>query len=272
MTKLLLGRPQGLPRFAPHLHTLRRCATNGDPYGGDISREGITSGALGSGDHIRQVCEQYQIALPNSRVFRHLSLHHLKMKDNPCKLNIMYAQGHVFEESSNKYLDKYEHPFAKSILNMYIKKKENPLWHKVFSHPMARPFPCRVAAKRVRHALFDALAYHGYDRDGRKIAKDASSIITALYGTVKIGCGDPKAACNIKFADLLEQLKPIVAGLETVLAKDKDGQYITTPRQNKISPYNKTTNKFKKSNKLDGGNKTGTRPGPRPAQRSTNAR
>ncbi|KAI1091973.1 hypothetical protein F5B19DRAFT_456350 [Rostrohypoxylon terebratum] len=282
MTNVFLCRPQGLLRFTPHLLTLRRCATNGNPFSypypyGDIGTEGIESGALGSGHHVRSVSEQYQIALPTSHVFRHLPLNQLRMGDNSCKLNIMYAQCHVFDDQSGKYLDKYEHPFAKSVLNMYIKKKEEPLWYRVFSHPVARAFPCRVAAKRVRHAFLDALAYHGYDRYGKKIVEDDSSHIASLCGTVKLGCGDPKAACNIKFADLLEQFKLIVAGLETFLAKDKNGHYITIsqPKNNTFSynKKNKANNKLKKTDKPDGGNlKKGTRPGPRPAQHSPNAR
>ncbi|KAI0885960.1 uncharacterized protein GGS22DRAFT_159459 [Annulohypoxylon maeteangense] len=238
MTSLLLGRPLGIPRFAPYLLTLRRCVSDGSPYRGNLGREGILSLGLGSGDHIRLVSKQYQISLPNQNVFSFIPISRLKMNDNSCKFSIMISHIHVFDEASIKYLDSYEHPFAKSVLDMYIKKKKIPLWHKVFAHPVARPFPCKVAVKRIRHALFDALAYYGYDREGRKITKDESSVITNLYGTVKIACGDPKAVCNIKFADLLEQMKQVVAGFEPILAKDKNGEFITAPRPrvNKIQP------------------------------------
>ncbi|KAI1212705.1 uncharacterized protein F4807DRAFT_346594 [Annulohypoxylon truncatum] len=263
MTSWLLGRPSGLPRFAPYLLTLRRCASNGNPYG-NISPEGILlSGEIGAGEPVRSVSRKYQISLPHPRVFRHIPMAQMKIKDNPCKLSIQYAQCHVFDEASTKYLDKYEHPFAKSVLNMYIKKKETPLWHKVFARPEAKPFPCRVATKRIRHAFLDALAYHGYDRDGRKITKDNSSVIAALHGTVKLVCGDPKAACNIKFADLLEQAKLVVAGIEPMLARDKNGQYIIAPRQQTRNPNNKSN----KSNRSYDNNNTGTRSGTRPARR-----
>ncbi|KAI1457272.1 hypothetical protein F4805DRAFT_428807 [Annulohypoxylon moriforme] len=270
MTDLLLRRPLGLPRLAPYLLTLRRCATNGSPYRGDLNRDGILSGSLGSGEHVRSVVKQYQIFLPTQNVYRYIPLTQLKVMDNPCKLSIMMAQCHVFDDSSTKYLDSYEHPFAKSVLDIYIKKKENPLWHKVFSHPVAKPFPCRVAVKRIRHAFLDALAHYGYDRDGRKTTKDESSVITALKGSVKISCGDPKAACNTKFADLFEQIKLVVAGLEPFLAVDKNGEYVMAPQQKANKPQSKqnwkSNNQSSKSNKFNGNRKTGTRPGNRPGQ------
>ncbi|KAI2469724.1 hypothetical protein F4781DRAFT_207960 [Annulohypoxylon bovei var. microspora] len=244
MTSLFLGRTLG-PRFAPRLLTLRRYSSTKNPFE-DVGRQLIESGSFGSGgqgsgDHVNSVSREYGISLPNQRVLRHITMNQLKINNNPGKLNVMIAQCHCFDTSSLKYLDRYEHPFAKSVLNMYIKKKEDPLWYKVFAAQAgASPFPCRVAAKRIRHAFLDALAFYGYRPNGRKDTTEDSDI-AALYGTVKISIADPKAACNTKFADIFEQAKLIVAGIEPILAGDKYGRHILGPRPEVRKPQSRQT-------------------------------
>ncbi|KAI0838248.1 hypothetical protein F5Y06DRAFT_287351 [Hypoxylon sp. FL0890] len=234
MTGLFLGRPLRASRFACHILTLRRCISTEytsrsrtepphvpiDKY----SYGGVEE--IQPGEHVTSFSREHRILFPGPHTLR--GLKGFKLKENPCKLGITASQSHCFDVPSLKYLDKNEHPFAKSILQMYLEKKKEPLWYTVNSHQVASPFPCKEGARRVKHAFRDALAAYGYDREGRRITMDGSSVIMDLYGTLRINVGDPKAACNTKFADLLEQAKKLVSRLELALARNEYGRHINT--------------------------------------------
>ncbi|KAL7621307.1 hypothetical protein AAE478_008627 [Parahypoxylon ruwenzoriense] len=243
MTRFLFGRPLGLTRFSLHAHALRqRCmSTETDPQtsttrrpliqaSDEVSQSEFKRYILGEdiqpGEHVYSVCRKHNIAFPTNL----RGTKGWKLGTNPCKLNILVSERHCFSATSMKYLDKFIHPFASSILHMYIAKTSQPLWYSTYSQPVALPFPCRRAARKVKHAFRDALAAHGYDREGRKLASDEGRI-RELYGTVRIACGDPKATCNIKFAELLEQMNSIVDVIERVLGRDKFGSPIMTTQR-----------------------------------------
>ncbi|KAI0119067.1 hypothetical protein F4814DRAFT_224842 [Daldinia grandis] len=186
--------------------------------GGYTSEEEIQPGT-----HIVDFCRKYQVSFPS--VLRRAP--GVKLTPNPFGLGILISEKHCFSKHSLKYLDKYEQPFTKSVLEMYIAQKKQPLWYSVHAAPITSPLPCRVGARRLRHAFRDALVAHGYDREGRKImTKD--SVIGDLHGTVNIICSDPKAACNLKFPELLEQANKIVSAIEPMLARDKNGKRMDT--------------------------------------------
>lgn len=254
MTGLLFGRSLRAPQFACRTPSLGRCintehASRSKPRprpnlahnnGPDEYNEHVLIGEIQPGKHVHSVCREHHIFFPNSL----RPLKGAKLKENTCSLAVLTSQRHCVDMNSMKYLDKYEHPFAKSVLNMYIEKKKQPLWYTVSSHPVASPFPCKEGARRINHAFRDALAAYGYDREGRRVATDDYNGIADLYGTVKISCANPKAACNIKFADLLSQAKQIVSGVELALARDKNGTHINTisrPQSGSASkmPYQK---------------------------------
>ncbi|KAI1097227.1 hypothetical protein F4804DRAFT_328205 [Jackrogersella minutella] len=247
MTSLFLGRLLEPSRFARHrqLYTFRRWksqwAQRRDavkhrpprnlPSSGSVDNGIGTSGTeeeIEPGQHVIKICKEHRIWLPGYGVLKPLRMKDLRLSDNMCRLGILISERHCIDPTSMKYLDRFEHPFAKSILDRYIAKNHEPLWYKVLSFPVAAPFPCRIADRRIRHAFRDALAAYGYDREGRKIKTDDDdhSIIADMFGTIKISCKDPKAACNAKFPDLLAQAKKIVAGIERMLARDKRGRHI----------------------------------------------
>ncbi|KAI0551381.1 hypothetical protein F4679DRAFT_538998 [Xylaria curta] len=181
------------------------------------------------GQHVISVCNQYNIGFPQKlrplRVF--------KQKENPYKLGVLICQQHCFAQNSMRYFDKLEHPFAKSLLDVYIEKKKEPLWITSFAHG-AGVFPNKTAERRIAHALRDALMLAGYDRFGRRVLADGeSSAIVDLYGTLRVISGHPTAVCNARFVDVLESAKKIIAGVEIELRRGeanvgrtqrKDGQ------------------------------------------------
>ncbi|KAI1399887.1 hypothetical protein F4819DRAFT_463521 [Hypoxylon fuscum] len=254
MRSLFFGRPLGAPRFTHHGPTLRRYlstkyrAEQQPRFGVDRGAKHTQPSAWGGfvqsptpkvedvrpGEHVHSVCRKYDIAFPQA-----LSpLKGLKLKGNPFKLAVKTSNRHCVDYSSLKYLDKFEHPFTKSVLNMYIDKKKQSLWYSVHAYPMASAFPCRVATKRLKHAFRDALAAAGYDLEGKRIKiEDESSVIADLYGTVSIGCADPKAVCNIKFADLFEQAKMVLSQIEFLLARNENGKHINLVQ--KAQKFNK---------------------------------
>ncbi|KAI2781432.1 hypothetical protein F4815DRAFT_466074 [Daldinia loculata] len=236
MTSLHLARPLGklrLPHYGRYV-SLQRWISNEraltderrpkrpQPNTFSSGSDGSTSeGEIQPGDHIIAFCRKYQVSFPS--VLRRAP--GVKLIPNPFGLGVMISEKHCFNKQSLRYLDKYEHPFTKSVLEMYIAQKKQPLWYSVHSVPITSPLPCRVAARRVRHAFRDALAAHGYDLEGRKIMTD-DSIIADLHGTVNIICANPKAACNLKFPELLKQANKIVSAIEPMLARGKDGRRI----------------------------------------------
>ncbi|KAI2617093.1 hypothetical protein GGR54DRAFT_608148 [Hypoxylon sp. NC1633] len=250
MTCFLFRRPLRAPRLTCYVHTVRRAPGTENGSNHDLGRSpnhtrpdtsgrikiSAPGGDVHPGAHVLSACRKHDISLPTA--LRRLS--EVKLKKNEAGLGVMISEHHCFDMNSMKYLDKYEHPFAKSILGIYIAQKGRPLWYNAQSKPAASPFPCRVAAKRVKHAFRDALAAYGYDLEGRRASVDSSSVIRELYGTVKIRVADPKKACNMEFADLFKLAKEIVLGLEMTLARDKDGRLINSnqmPQQANKRPH-----------------------------------
>ncbi|KAI2637627.1 hypothetical protein GGS26DRAFT_418811 [Hypomontagnella submonticulosa] len=240
--RIHLRRTLGTSWFTPHKFTPRRCLNTShttfsvlDARLGRTQPNAVNEGDVQHSDLIRSVSSEHKIFLPN--LLRRLK--GASPRPNPCSLAIELSDEHCFSKNALKYLDKFEHPFAKSIVNIHIAQKQRPLWFTAYSPPVALPFPCRVANRRLRHAFRDALAARGYDRDGRRVAADDSSVIAELYGSLRIICGNPKAVCNIKFADLVEQVKQMVSRIEPVLARDKEGRHIGAiqrPEQSKSKP------------------------------------
>ncbi|KAI1407767.1 hypothetical protein F5Y13DRAFT_122309 [Hypoxylon sp. FL1857] len=270
MTSLIFGRPLGAPRFACHLHTFQRCIdterrsrNKPEPRPEPRPKPARYNGPgefdehnIQPGEHVHSVCRKHDISFPT--VLR--ALKGVKLKSNPCKLAVVVSERHCFENSSMKYLDIHEHPFAKSVLKMYIERTKKPLWYSFRSFPVALPFPCKEAARRIRHAFCDALTAFGYDREGRRITTDPSSIIADLYGTVRISCADPKAACNIKFAELSEQIMRIMSGIELALARDKSGRHISAPEKPPQQTNNRSQQTSNRSQQTSNRSQSQSRP------------
>ncbi|KAI0904320.1 hypothetical protein F4824DRAFT_484271 [Ustulina deusta] len=180
------------------------------------------------GQHVISVCRQYKISFPNEL----RSLKGLRLWENPYKLSVYTSQKHCFFQHSMKYFDKLEHPFAKSMLDIYIEKKKEPLWIHSFAHG-GMPFANKTASRKVTHALRDALVAAGYDRFGQRVLADGQlSAIADLYGTLRLMISDPLAVCNAKFADLLECAKQVLSAVEIELRRDKNGHHVTRKQQN----------------------------------------
>ncbi|KAI1764904.1 hypothetical protein GGR53DRAFT_491969 [Hypoxylon sp. FL1150] len=213
------------------------------PLTDDLQRCVIGEPEVQPGEHVFSACEKHDLSFPNN--LRPLKI---KFKENRVKCSVSTSGKHCLEKYSLKYLDKFEHPFAKSVLNMHVAQKHKPLWVSITVYPIASAFPCKVAKRRFKHAFFEALAAHGYDREGRRVAsEDSQSVIADLYGTVQLTCGDPKIACTMKFTDLLKQAMKVVSAVELALARDKNGRRIKStwepPKQQKPFRYTKTVTK-----------------------------
>ncbi|KAI1309697.1 hypothetical protein F5Y03DRAFT_348607 [Xylaria venustula] len=190
-----------------------------------------TTAEIEPGQHVIAACRQHNFAFPSQ-----LSSWRGLVKPNPFNLIVTGSQKHCFLHQSMRYFDKVEHPFTKSMLDIYIEKKKEPLWMSGFSYG-AGAFPNKVASRKITHALRDALMAAGYDRFGRRVPIDGkSSAIAELYGTVRVVSTDPLAVCNAKFADLLECAKKIISFAEIKLRRDKNGQHFEDQLQQKPAP------------------------------------
>ncbi|KAI0195807.1 hypothetical protein EV127DRAFT_419775 [Xylaria flabelliformis] len=195
------------------------------------------------GQHVISVCNEHNIDFPQKlrslRVFR--------QKENPFKLAVFVCQRHCFAQNSMRYFDKLEHPFAKSLLDVYIEKKKEPLWITSYAHG-AGVFPNKTAQRKIAHALRDALTAAGYDRFGRRVLADGEfSAIVDLYGSLRVISAHPTALCNAKFVDILECAKKIIASVEIELRRGanirhtqkKDGQdrhHVQRPQHQQRQP------------------------------------
>ncbi|KAI8946556.1 hypothetical protein F4801DRAFT_57575 [Xylaria longipes] len=185
------------------------------------------TGEIKPGEHVISVCKQHNIAFPD----RLRPLSGLKLKPNPYRLAVSVCQQHCFAKNSMPYFDKLEHPFAKTLLDIYIERKKEPLWITSYAHG-AGVFPSKKAGKKIVHALRDALIAAGYDRFGRRVLADGeSSAIVDLYGTLRVVSNNPTAVCDAKFMDLLEDAKKIIASVEVVLRRDQSGRHVGNPQQ-----------------------------------------
>ncbi|KAI0877889.1 hypothetical protein GGS24DRAFT_445442 [Hypoxylon argillaceum] len=184
------------------------------------------------GQYVASMCQQHRISFPQHQ----RPIRPFKPKDNPFGFSVLVSQKHCLPINTMKYFDKFEHPFTKSVLDIYIEKKKEPLWMSCFMIG-ATPFPRSKATKKVVHALRDALAAAGYDRFGRRVLVDGErSVIADLHGSLRITSDKPQALCNAKFLDLLEYAKQIISAIEVKLARDENGRYLATERQQQQRP------------------------------------
>ena len=86
----------------------------------------------------------------------------IKLGGNPYHIGAVYSRHHSFMQKSMKYFDKAEHPFAKSMLGLYIEKKKEPLWLSSDAHGAA-PFPNKKSSWPLQSAL--ALRGEGHRRE-----------------------------------------------------------------------------------------------------------
>lgn len=178
------------------------------------------------------VCKTYDIGLP-----QHLrSLNNPQLKGNPFRLGVTASQKHCFAQQSMRYFDTIDHPFATSLLDIYIEKKKEPLWLYCVAHG-GSAFPLKKAGKKLAHAMRDALTEAGYDRYGRRVPVEGqSSVIADLYGTLRVVSTDPLAVCNAKFADILVWARRIVFCAELSLRRDKNGRHPTREQSRSRPP------------------------------------
>ncbi|KAI1362487.1 hypothetical protein F5Y08DRAFT_311978 [Xylaria arbuscula] len=188
--------------------------------------------AVRPGQHVLSVCRQYDISFPDELRF----VKRLKLPPNPYKISVTISQNHCFLHQSMKYFDRFEHPFAKSLLDIYIEKKKEPLWFSALAYG-GSPFASRTAARKINHALRDALAAAGYDRFGRRALVDGeTSAIADLHGSLRVVSAEPVEVCKAKFADLLQCAKKILFAAELNLRRDKNGVHFERAQQKQYSP------------------------------------
>ena len=162
-----------------------------------------------------------------------------KLGGNPFKMSASFSRQHCVDSTSMKYFDRYEHPFSRTILDIYVEKKRTaPFWYYVWGGAGLagiKSIVSSTAKARIRHAIRDALASRGYDRDGRRLpltapkpgedATAADAAIAAvtpapqadLVGTLKVQTVDPKKVCNAKYVDVLADVDKIVGLAEIQL-------------------------------------------------------
>ncbi|CAJ2503822.1 Uu.00g112160.m01.CDS01 [Anthostomella pinea] len=229
MTRALLGRPLELPRLAYQAQVLRRRATTEATHTKlrpALPSENPYADEVEPSQHVFSVLREHNMWFPDK--LRGFKIGNLK-GNNPYKLNVFCSQSHCLDIQAMKYLDRQEHPYAQSILELYIAKKSRPLWYSAFCLPNtgAGVFPSAVAERKLKHAMRDALAEAGYGRDGRRSTNDDDpGAVGDLHGTLKVVCSDAKAVCNARFVDLLDVAKDIILPVELELRRDQNGKHL----------------------------------------------
>ncbi|RYP21332.1 hypothetical protein DL767_009283 [Monosporascus sp. MG133] len=233
MTIAILGRPLPLISRFPRVflrsigteqHSRRDSGPRRPPDGQAFG--GVDDGGMfvQPGEHVISWCREHDIAFPNQ--MKGLKA---RLPKNPLRLGVFFSRRHCIDNKSMRYFDKAEHPFARSMFDVYVAKKKAPLWYDSWCTPNARPFVISTARRRIKHALRDALAARGYDRDGRRTDNDPEeTVVMDLFGTLKIHSPEPKMVCNTEFAELVEQMSRIVGVAELELRRGKDGRHLAT--------------------------------------------
>ncbi|KAH9888704.1 hypothetical protein F4778DRAFT_405938 [Xylariomycetidae sp. FL2044] len=192
--------------------------------GGQPTSQSFTGSADRSNQEILSLCKKHQIYFPS--VLRPLKLNKNSIEvPNTAKLAVQYSRNHCFHPHVMRYFDKIEHPYGRFIVDIYIKKKEKPLWLAATAGG-GSPFPNSKAAKKVVHAMRVALEARGFTRDGRPMANGQESVIKDLYGTVMLNSQNSKAICNLRFADLVKQVEPIASAIVLELRRDQQGRHV----------------------------------------------
>ncbi|KAH7037383.1 uncharacterized protein B0I36DRAFT_428035 [Microdochium trichocladiopsis] len=185
------------------------------------------------GKHVKPFAREHDIFFGASmRTVR------IKYPDNMVRLplQVQATKDHVFNEIHYKYFSANKHPFCKSMLDLYVPKKQNEsLWAWYFVIPStAVPTVCGHARRRLRHAFRTALGQRGYDRFGwradpattRPLYMDARgepivSKYRRLQGSIKITNPAAKPVIHATFEDLVKQMNLIVVNLESLLGTDE---------------------------------------------------
>ncbi|KAI0535982.1 hypothetical protein GGR58DRAFT_416842 [Xylaria digitata] len=219
-----------IPRLAFSTLSKPRVQTQSSPI--HVTKPGWSdpTAEIEPGKHVISICKQHGIFFPQQL----RPLRGVFSRKNPYNIGVSHSQRHCVLHQSMKYFDKVTHPFATSLLDIYIEKKKEPLWLSGFAHGAA-PFPNRTASRRIAHALRDALAAAGYDRFGRRVPVDGEpSVIADLYGTLRVISNNPLAVCNAPFADLVECAKQIIHHAEIRLRRDQNGHHLDGEQQSFI--------------------------------------
>ncbi|KAK5633955.1 hypothetical protein RRF57_009669 [Xylaria bambusicola] len=185
------------------------------------------------GQHVIAICNQYDISFPHEM----RNLGGLRLTPNPYNIGAVASPKHCFFHQSMKYFDRLEHPFAKTLLDIYVQKKKEPLWISALAHG-GSPFANSTAKRKLKHALRDALAAAGYDRIGQRVLADGeSSAVDGLYGSLRIMTSNPQAICTAKFVDLLDCAKQVIFAAEIQLRRNKSTLHLERGQQH--SPTSK---------------------------------
>ncbi|KAI2639343.1 hypothetical protein GGS21DRAFT_507167 [Xylaria nigripes] len=171
-----------------------------------ISMSSVAPQNIVPGQHITSICQKYDIHFTDS-------LHGMKgfrQKQPPYLITLQSSPHHCLPWKAMRYFDKFEHPFAKTMLSFYIKRKNEPLW--VHCNALGgSTFPNKTATRRLAHAIRDALMAAGYDRFGQRVLVEGESTVKpGLRGSLNIICGNSQAVCSAKFSDLLVEAKRII--------------------------------------------------------------
>lgn len=182
------------------------------------------------GDYLWAWCKEHDIALADR--MRGLRV---KLSDNNrFRLSVFTCRQHCIDITHMRYFDRYEHPYSRTMFDVYIAKKKETLWYKAWAGATALPFCTSTAERRIKHAMRDALAKRGYDRDGRRMATaqpggraPADNGVADLFGTLKVQTAEPKLVCNVKFEELLEPIDKIIGMVELELRRGRNGRHLS---------------------------------------------
>ena len=128
------------------------------------------------------------------------------------------------------------------MLDYYEARKSQPLWYVAASFGDARPIVHTKASRWMKRGLREALLERGYDREGRKVAKNGQDTsIRDMYGTIKVHCSDAKALCKLEWPGVFALMKKVLVAAEAHLQRNQAGKHTTAPPIVNKNKANKTT-------------------------------
>ncbi|KAK4166613.1 hypothetical protein QBC43DRAFT_313009 [Cladorrhinum sp. PSN259] len=165
--------------------------------------------------------EQASTAKPNTRVQQFGRIHRIGFwqdaksvkgqgKMNNYGLKVRATNKHVFSLYDDENLGYLGSPLAEKTLWRYLQKKQIPLW--VYAQAYVGPDNAiavvrRKCEKRLKAALYFALAEFGFDKNGRSLDEKSTKV---MHGTLVLHTSVPKKIMAMEFDDIVKDLVEVL--------------------------------------------------------------
>ncbi|KAK4461121.1 hypothetical protein QBC42DRAFT_270851 [Cladorrhinum samala] len=131
-----------------------------------------------------------------------------KMKEYGFK--VRFSRNHIFSANDDEALGHLSHPLTEKTLYRYLHQTSTPLW--VHARAWASidnsiAVVRRYSEKKMKGALWHALARLGFDKHGRALDEQSSQV---LYGTIILVSPQPKSFMATDFDVVVNDLVQLI--------------------------------------------------------------